>query len=81
MNRIINSYDLDLITWPLTLDSLNFHLTKSQLNRLLKFVYHKCKYEEAEWKHDKIKFFSEQHNNNLIDNQSRMLNSVLNQEK
>src|SRR6266498_4882632 len=81
LNCIINSYDLDPVTWLLTLDSLNFRSTKSQINRFLKFVYHKCKYEEAEWKRDKIKFFSEQHNNDLIDNQSRMLNSVLNREK
>jgi len=44
-------------------------------------VYNKCKYEEAEWKRDKIKFYSEQCNNDLIDNQSRMLNSMLNREK
>ncbi len=81
MNRIISFYDLDPFTWPLILDSLNFRLTKSQINRLLKFVYQKCKYEEAEWKQDKIKFFSEQRNNDLIDNQSRMLNSILNREK
>ncbi len=48
MNRIISSYDLDPIIWPLTFDSLNFHLIKLQINRLLKFVYHKCKYEEVE---------------------------------
>ena len=47
----------------------------------MKTVYHKCKYEETEWKRDKIKFFSKQRNNDLIDNQSRMLNSVLNREK
>ena len=44
-------------------------------------MYNKCKYDEAEWKRDKIKFYSEQCNNDLIDNQSWMLNSVLNREK
>ncbi len=81
MNNIITCYKLDLITWPSTLDLLNFWTTKSHINQLLKFVYNKCKYEEAEWKCDKIKFYSEQHNNDLIDNQSQMLNSVLNREK
>ncbi len=81
MNNIIIFYELDLITWPFTLDSLNFRITKSHINQILKFVYNKCKYEEAEWKRDKIKFYSEQRNNDLIDNQSRMLNSVLNREK
>src|SRR6266542_627018 len=81
MNNIITFYELNLITWPFALDSLNFRITKLHINQILKFVYNKCKYEEAEWKQDKIKFYSEQHNNDLIDNQSRMLNSVLNREK
>src|SRR6266542_2294143 len=81
MNNIITFYELDLIIWPLALDSLNFWIIKSYINQLLKFVYNKCKYEEAEWKRDKIKFYSEQRNNDLIDNQSQMLNSVLNREK
>ncbi len=50
MNNIITFYKLDLITWPLALDSLNFQIIKSHINQLLKFVYNKCKYEEAEWK-------------------------------
>ncbi len=37
--------------------------------------------KKQKWKYNKIKFFSEQHNNDLIDNQFRMLNSVLNYEK
>ncbi len=63
------------------MDSLNFRTTKTQINRILKFLYNKCKYDEAEWKRDQIKFYSEQRNNDLVDNQSRMLNSILNKEK
>ncbi len=81
MNNIIIFYELDLITWPSTLDFLNFWTTKSHINQLLKFVYNKYKYKEAEWKHDKIKFYSEQRNNDLINNQSRILNSMLNRKK
>ncbi len=59
LNNIITLYELDLITWPFALDSLNFRTTKSHINQILKFVYNKCKYEEADWKRDKIKFYSE----------------------
>ncbi len=81
MNHIISLYDLDIIKWPLILNLLNFYLTKLHINCLLKFIYNKCKYEEAEWKYDKIKFYSEQQNNDLVNNQSRMLNSMLNRKK
>ncbi len=68
MNHIILFYDLDTISWPNILDSLNFRTTKTQINRILKFLYNKCKYDEAEWKRDQIKFYSEQRNNDLVDN-------------